>query len=76
MLVLIFEGKGWNKLVEAKRGKKHIWEHLPPEETTMDKEQRCNESAAPMLAPETINDLLEEYNKENDADCKLHQCEV
>ena len=76
VLVLIAEGKGSNKLVETKRGKKHILEHLPPIDTAAEEEQRHNEPAAPMLPPATLTDLLEEFDDEDDVECELVGCEV
>ena len=75
VLVLIVEGKGSNKLVETKRGKKHILEHLPPEENAAEDEQRRNESAA-SLAPPPVIDFSVEYDDEDDGECELIACEV
>ena len=76
VLVLVVEGKGSNELVETKRGKQHVRNDLPPDETAADEESNNNQTNGDSIPPPTVPNFSDFLDEEEDDACEVVGCEM
>ena len=76
VLVLVVEGKGSNKYVEIKCGKKHVLTHLPPAEETAQEEGHDNQTVPAIHSAPLAFNLSIEFDDKEDKDVALVCCDL